>query len=320
MKRDARSRLTRYVLGDPLAPTLLANLDKSALANWRERVAGSGLATATVMRVSSDLKAALNAAHRRSEKGLPPTFPLIVKDGLAVPSGERQPHGTPLARADQILSIGDVRRLVSASRDIDSEQNWSGDLARLIIVLAATGARFSQAAALKVGDVQVPERRIMVPVSSKGRGAKPVTHTPVAVTADVIDALLPVLIGRKAGEPLLERWRHRQVKGAEWVRERRGPWLSASEITRPWAEIVARAGLAKSLVPYCLRHSSIVRGLRANLPVRHVASLHDTSASMVERHYSAFIVSALDELAASVAVSVANELPEANVVPLSRSG
>jgi hypothetical protein len=42
-----------------------------------------------------------------------------------------------------------------------------------------------------------------------------------------------------------------------------------------------------------------VRGLRANLPVRLVAALHDTSSTMIEAHYSAYIVDALDELAAA---------------------
>jgi hypothetical protein len=65
-----------------------------------------------------------------------------------------------------------------------------------------------------------------------------------------------------------------------------------------------KAGLPSDLVPYALRHSSIVRGLRANLPVRLVAALHDTSTAMIEAHYSAYIVTALDELAALAAVSL----------------
>ena len=48
---------------------------------------------------------------------------------------------------------------------------------------------------------------------------------------------------------------------------------------------------------YALRHSSIVRGLRAMLPVRLVAALHDTSVAMIEQHYSAYIVDATEDLA-----------------------
>jgi len=83
----------------------------------------------------------------------------------------------------------------------------------------------------------------------------------------------------------------------------RQPWLSVSELKRPWVKIIAKAGLS-GVIPYVLRHSSIVRGLRASLPVRLVAALHDTSIVMIERHYSAYIVDAMDELAAK-AISAA---------------
>jgi hypothetical protein len=50
------------------------------------------------------------------------------------------------------------------------------------------------------------------------------------------------------------------------------------------------------VIPYALRHSSIVRGLRANLPIRLVAALHDTSVVMIERHYGRYIADGLEEL------------------------
>ena len=40
---------------------------------------------------------------------------------------------------------------------------------------------------------------------------------------------------------------------------------------------------------YCLRHSSIVRMLLRNVPIRLVASLHNTSVAMIEKHYSKYI-------------------------------
>jgi hypothetical protein len=40
---------------------------------------------------------------------------------------------------------------------------------------------------------------------------------------------------------------------------------------------------------YCLRHSSIVRMLLRNVPIRLVASLHNTSVAMIEKHYSRYI-------------------------------
>ena len=87
-------------------------------------------------------------------------------------------------------------------------------------------------------------------------------------------------------------------------------------MTRPWAAIIKKAELPVDLVPYALRHSSIVRGLGAGLPVRLVAALHDTSSAMIERHYAAYIVDALDELAARAVV----HLTEAEVTPLRSKG
>ena len=74
-----------------------------------------------------------------------------------------------------------------------------------------------------------------------------------------------------------------------------------SELRRPWDEVCERAELP-GVIPYALRHSSIVRGIRAGLPIRLVAALHDTSAAMIERHYSKWIVDGLEELAARAVV------------------
>lgn len=56
-----------------------------------------------------------------------------------------------------------------------------------------------------------------------------------------------------------------------------------------------RVGLPEA-VPYCFRHSSIVRMLRQNVNVRLVAALHDTSVAMIEKHYAAYIVDALEDI------------------------
>jgi len=72
-------------------------------------------------------------------------------------------------------------------------------------------------------------------------------------------------------------------------------------VTRPWQAIRQRAGLPK-VIPYALRHSSIVRGLRNLLPIQHVAKLHNTSVHMIERHYAKYIATALEDLARAAVV------------------
>ena len=170
--------------------------------------------------------------------------------------------------------------------------------------MASTGARQSQAQRLKVGDVQIKQSRLMMPTSRKGRGQKQIEHTAIAVSREVIDSLAPVLDVRGQDATLLERWRHVQKSPTEWAQDRRGPWKSPSEITRPWSQILQEADLPSDVLPYSLRHSSIVRGLRAGLPTRHVAALHDTSSAMIEKHYSAYIVDAMDDLAAKAVTSL----------------
>jgi site-specific recombinase XerD len=236
---------------------------------------------------------------------LPAELALFIKHGLAATQAK-----AAIARPAEVLPDADVRRILSSAAEIDREGNWGGDLHRLIVVMAATGARFSQAIRLSVADVQVAQSRLMMPVGHKGRGAKALASTAIRVGADVIDELRPALAGRRGNEPLLFRPRWRQVGPVKWELVGRAPWQSASELVRPWARIVAGAELAADLVPYSLRHSSIVRGLRAGLPVRLVAALHDTSSAMIEKHYAAHIVDAMDELAvASTSKSMTTACP-----------
>jgi hypothetical protein len=55
-------------------------------------------------------------------------------------------------------------------------------------------------------------------------------------------------------------------------------------------KVVAAIGLDPGVVTmYALRHSSIVRMLLQNVPIRLVASLHNTSVAMIEKTYSRFI-------------------------------
>ncbi|TJW12888.1 MAG: integrase [Mesorhizobium sp.] len=310
IRSDASRRLSRYILGQdmrgkqkaipaaPLAEVALHALKESDLKAWRDGLPET-LKTTAKQRTINDLKAALNGAYAAHRNRLDPTLPAIIKHGLKAEQIDDD-ASVPLARDNQILTDVQVGALLAAARAIDAEQGWEGDLFRFVVVLAATGARFSQVTRMKVGDCQRAQSRLLVPVSRKGRGAKS-GSTPVPVGRDVLDALLPVTTGRATDTPLLERWRYRQVAGTiRWERAGRGPWHSPSELQRPWHDIRERAKMP-DVIPYALRHSSIVRGIRV-LPIRLVAALHDTSVPMIERHYAKWIVDGLEELAARAVV------------------
>jgi hypothetical protein len=74
------------------------------------------------------------------------------------------------------------------------------------------------------------------------------------------------------------------------------PWRH-SDHRHPFERAVTRTRLDPGQVTiYALRHSSIVRQLLANTPIRVVAALHDTSVVMIERTYSKFISDHSDAL------------------------
>ncbi|WP_222950723.1 tyrosine-type recombinase/integrase [Sphingomonas sp. JC676] len=175
-----------------------------------------------------------------------------------------------------------------------------------MVLLAATGARFSQIARMTVGDVQLSQSRLMIPQSFKGR-KRTLSYIRVPVGADTIAAIEPATRGRSPSAPLLEHWRHKQVGPNQWEQVDRGPWASSSAMLWPFHKAVEDAGLSSAIIPYALRHSSIVRGLRAGLPIRLVAALHDTSVAMIERHYSRWITEGLDELIARAVVPIVSK-------------
>jgi integrase len=293
-RSDGRSRLTKYVVIDEqLAKINLNDLTESDLKAWQGRL--SGLKVLSRQRLANDLKAALNHCFQNHRRALPPDLPITVKVGLK-PEECYWEHGESVARENQILDDGQVRTILRAAREQDEE----GDFALLVVLLAATGARFSQLRRMTVGDVQLDQSRLLVPTSYKGKGRSP-GLIKVCIGADVAQMLRPAVVGRKRSEPLLQRWRYRQVSPTKWVRIERGPWKTASEMTRSWRRVITAVGL-DGTIPYALRHTSIVRGIRAGLPIRLVAAIHDTSVTMIERHYSRWITEGLEELAARAVV------------------
>jgi integrase len=301
---DAELRLAHHVLAAPLADVPLTSLTEKHFAEWRAglRRGGRGhrddatpLAAGTLARLLNDLRAALRASATKAK--LPADVLTTIREGCTRPEDASRP------RPKQILPDADVRLLVEAAAAEDE------DFGDLVMVLAATGARFDQVARATVADFQADQRRIMVPVSKKGRGTKAQSVLALPLPDDVVARLRQLVAGRAGHEPLLQRWHHRQEAGDKsagrlprWVRTVRRPWSDAAEMTRPWRAAMQAAGLAADLVPYCLRHSSIVRGLRAGLPVRLVAAIHDTSIAMIEKHYAAFITDATEDLLRRVLV------------------
>ena len=130
----------------------------------------------------------------------------------------------------------------------------------------------------------------MMPKSAKGggrnRSQKRIERYSVPITPALAANLRAATSGRAADALLLL-----QSDGSPWGKN---PGL---RYHRQVDNIVTAIGLDPAEVTvYALRHSSIVRMLLKNIPIRLVASLHNTSAAMIEMSYSKYITEYSDEI------------------------
>ena len=282
-----RIHLTGVLLNKPVAL-----LGATELRKWRDSLLVKGLAPGTVNRTKTGLRAALELAAAHDPRI---TNQRAWKVGLAaLPDAHR-------AR-NVILDDATVRRIVAAAYDHDRA------LGVMVEVAAVTGGRLSQLARLEVADLQADgsEPRLLMPLSAKRRArTKRHERRPVPITPALTAVLKQVAAGRPSDAPLLLR-----SNGERWGHGRRRHHRD------DFRAVVEAAELDPNVVTlYALRHSSIVRQLLANTPIRIVASLHDTSVKMIERSYSRHIASHSDEIARRALLDLAQPSPD-NVVAL----
>jgi hypothetical protein len=267
------ARVLSHLEGTKLANKLqtAASLSKD-LSEWRGQLAAKGLKPATIDRTTRALKAALNLAADNDERITRRPW----KTALKAIGGEEAGAG------NVILDDADRRTLRGAAYRVSAE------FGLLIDVLDETGARPSQVVRLTGEDVQdnftdrrngKRQPRLMMPTSRKGNDTKKIRSIPVPITPELADRL----------------------KGRAGVLLKRATGVSWGDMNLAQYFNAAMKGVVfnnPSKVTMCaLRHTSIVRQLLANVPVRVVAALHDTSVIMIERNYSRFIADHIDELA-----------------------
>src|SRR6516165_6852589 len=245
---------------------------------------------ASVNRLLRGFKAALNLAARHD---LRITNSNAWKIGFAALPDAYQARNI-------IIKDEQVRALVAAAYSEDDA------LGLLVEVGAVTGARPSQLERLEVGDLQLDRAdgpRLLMPSSRKGRGHRRIDRHPIPIPESLADRLRQAAGTREATAPLL-------------LRTDDTPWRASSANHRlPFQRAAARAGLGPNATFYALRHSSIVRGLLAGVPVRLVAVAHDTSIPMIERNYSRYIGDHSDSVLRRALLDTA-PLAAGNVVPL----
>jgi hypothetical protein len=253
-KQNATS--VRFHLKDtPIFTTPVALLEKAQLAAIRNAmVTTGGMKPASADRVGKSFKAAMNLAMSNDPR---------ISNHKAWGEGWKLLPNTTTAR-NIILETAVVRSIVLAAYGVDHQLGVQLD------IMAETGTRESQMLGLRVSDLQDSrtDPRLMMPSSRKGRNRQQ-RHIPVPISARLARTLRAVVAGRAAGDPIV----HEIARLSDRFRE--------------VADVVG--GVPDKVVPYSFRHSSIVRQLRGNVPIRIVASLHDTSVIIIEKHYSAYI-------------------------------
>jgi integrase len=250
---------------------------------FRDSLVATGVKRVTVNRYVTSFTAALRLAARLDKR-------ITNKDDWQM---EMLPSDSEARNV--ILSEQQVRNVVSEAYKLHAA------FGLLIEVLAQTGTRISQARRLVVTDLLTD--RLNMPRSRKGKGKRRHERFPVPIAPTLAAKLRAAANGRPDNAPLL-------VDGDG------EPWEAGCQ-TKPFRLIATAAGLDPGIVTtYALRHTHIVAQLLAGVPIRLVASLHDTSVIMIERTYSKYIAGAGDEIARRALVDFDSAPAAGNVVAL----
>ena len=285
-----RLHLSALLLSKPLAL-----LGATELKQWRDSLLGT-MAPSTINRLIACVSAALEQAAQHDKR-------IQNRDAWEIGLA-----GLPNAQQARnvILSDDTVREFVATAYGIDDQFGLLTD------TLAVTGARPSQAVRLRVEDLHDhPVRpKLMMPKSAKGgdrnRAEKKLERYSVPITVQLAARLREVAKGRADDAPLFL-----QGDGRPWGDN------PGAGYHREVKQIVSAIGADPDATMYALRHSSIVRMLKANVPIRLVASLHNTSTKMIEKHYSKYITEHSDDISRHALLH--HEPPAAdNVVALAR--
>jgi integrase len=251
----------RHHVPPTLASRPLALTDARDWRNWRDGMVASGtMVPSTINRIMKSAKACCNHAAALDQR---------IRNKDAWTAGLASLRDAERARR-AVLDDATVRKIVTQVHAAEGKR-----LGLFLELMATVGARPVQISRLLCGDLDGD--RVMMPSSLKGRGQKAVRRGSTPVPPALGQRLAELAAGRCADAPLFE--------GA------------FDEYAKAFRAAVAALGLDSKLVPYSLRHSSITRSLLAGVPVKIVASLHDTSSAMIEKNYGRYIADHADAVA-----------------------
>jgi integrase len=281
--RLTTAELQKWLRDLASAPARLRSKKDAKKPNFRALVKGDDEAIrrrrASANRTLTALKAALNRAWREGK----------------ISSDDAWRRVEPFEEADgaraRYLTVAEAKRLLNAS---------SPDFRRLAQAALATGARYSELAALRAADFNPDSGTIHVRTSKSGKGRHIVLNDEGA-------ALFRSLVAGKPGDALL------------LVKADGTPW-NKSHQARPMTEACKRAKIKPPASFHILRHTWASLAVMASAPLMVVArNLGHADTRMVERHYGhlapSFIADAIRAAAPKFGIK-----PERKVVSIEARG
>jgi integrase len=281
------ARMVRIHMDDAWLAKVVALLTRAQLAAWRNTlVKDAGLKPASANRIWKSLSAALTLAAQADTR-ITNHLEWTDLPTLSAAAGNNPPRDK-YYRSDADINL--VKRNCYALHGEDY-----GDL---IETLAAIGTRESQCYRLWPHDLQESAKgaRLMVWTSNKGGGKK--VRTPEQRAFPISPRLAAILRKRIA-----KRGKDKPLFDRIW------------NFSRKFRMVLERLGMDLTLTPYTMRHSSIIRQIRAGTPLRIIAFGHDTSVREIERVYARYLNDAADDLRKGMLTETEHETVD-NVVKL----
>ena len=296
----ANARRVRYHLPPTLANKPVSLSTMRDYRTFRDGLIEKKLARSTVIRNAKAMIAALNLAASCDPR---------IESKAAWTEGLGGLSDHHVARNMRLPDVT-ITSLIGECYALDAA------VGLLAEVMAVTGARPVQLARLKIADLQHdgPEPRLLMPSSHKGKKSRKIGRKPVPITPGLAKKLRQAAGNRERGAALL-------------LQSNSTPWLTDADDGKPgrfyqfplralFAEAVVRVGLPEGTTVYCLRHSSIIRQLLDNVSPQIVASHHDTSVAMLEKHYSDYITDFSDALIRRGLLDTSPPPAKGKVIPL----
>ncbi len=291
------SLVQKHLPSDLASKTVLV-LKDTDLRKWHSELVSPKFKLSSANRVAKSMKAALRLAATRDKR---------INNAHAWRVGLK-----PLKPAKEVSKAKGVKAKV-AVRDnywindqtvnaiIAGCYEEGADFGAIIHTLAETGTRESQALKLYPADVITKKDGKPVPpklllwTSNKGDPDRTEEQRAVAISPKLAKVLQERAVARGPNEPLFDRL-----------------WGMSAR----FRVVLKRLGLDETLTPYTLRHSSIIRQIFANKPLRLVAFDHDTSVAEIERTYGRYLELAKAEDEAMSRVGMLADTSADNVVQL----